>query len=141
MARVLAIDYGRRRIGVAYSDPTRIIVSHSETILVRGFKDVLRKLFDYIHKSEVGEIVVGYPYKQDGTPGLLAEEVEKLCSHLQKRFPKIPVEQLDERYTSLLAIRYIHQSGMKVGDDKKRVDSTAAAILLEEYIGRSRRKK
>lgn len=141
MARVLAIDYGRRRIGVAYSDPTGVIVSHSETILVRGFRDAFRRLIDYIYKSEVEKIVVGYPYRQDGTPGPLAEEVDRLCSLLQKRFPKKPVEQLDERYTSLLAIRYIHQSGMKTGNDKKRIDSTAASILLDEYIGRSRKEK
>jgi putative Holliday junction resolvase len=138
MTRVLAIDYGRRRIGVAFSDPDRIIVSHQETILISGYKDVVRKLVDYVCKSEIGEIVIGYPYRQDGSLGPLAHDIDRLCAYLRKRFTDIPVELLDERYTSLLAIRYLHESGRKVGDDKGRVDSMAAAILLEEYITRKR---
>lgn len=138
MTRALAIDYGRRRIGVAFSDPNQIIVSHQETILINGYKDAVRKLVDYVRKSEIGEIVIGYPYRQDGSLGPLADEIDRLCAYLRKRFTKIPIELLDERYTSLLAIRYLHESGRKVGDDKGRVDSTAAAILLEEYINRKR---
>lgn len=138
MTRALAIDYGKRRIGVAFSDPDQIIVSYQETILINGYKDAVRKLVDYIRKSEIGEIVIGYPYRQDGSLGPLADEIDRLCAYLRKRFTKIPIELLDERYTSLLAIRYLHESGRKVGDDKGRVDSTAAAILLEEYINRKR---
>ena len=138
MTRALAIDYGKRRIGVAYSDPDQVIVSHRETIIISGYRDAVRKLVDYIRRSEAGEIVIGYPYRQDSSPGPLADEVNKLCSRLRERFPEIPIELLDERYTSLLAIRYMHQNGMKVGDDKGRVDSTAAGILLEEYINRKR---
>jgi putative Holliday junction resolvase len=138
MTRALAIDYGRRRIGVAFSDPDRIIVSHQETILISGYKDAVRKLVDYVRKSEIGEIVIGYPYRQDGSPGPLADDIDRLCSFLRKRFTEIPIETLDERYTSLLATRYLHENGLRVGDDKGRVDSIAAAILLEEYITRKR---
>ncbi len=141
MTRALGIDYGRRRIGVACSDPDRIIVSRTETILTRGFNDTVRKLIGFILKNEIGEIVIGYPYRQDGTPGPLAAEIERLSEQLQIRFPNIPVERLDERYTSLLAQRYIHQSGGKVGDNKGRVDSKAAAILLDEYLSRKRERR
>lgn len=136
MNRVLAIDYGRKRIGLAYSDPSRTIVSHSETIVIKGLKDTMRRLIDFVRANDIGEIVIGYPLKQDGTPGELTEEIERICSRLTERFPEIPIERIDERYTSLLAMRYMHEGGLKVGDDKGRVDSTAASILLEEYINR-----
>ena len=136
MNRVLAIDYGRRRIGLAYSDPSRTIVSHSETIVTGGLKDTMRRLTDFILSNDIGEIVIGYPKRQDGTPGELTEEIDKICLRLSDRFPEIPIEQIDERYTSLLAMRYMHEGGLKVGDDKGRVDSTAASILLEEYINK-----
>ena len=141
MKRALGIDYGKKRIGLACSDPYRIIVSRNETIVARGFRDALRKLITYVLENEIGEIVIGYPYKQDGTTGPLAAEVERLSEHLQARFPDIPIERLDERYTSLLAQRFIHQVGLKVGNNKEKVDSTAAAILLEEYLNRKRERR
>ena len=132
----MAVDYGRRRVGLAHSDPGRVIVSHRETILVNGIKDAVGKLVDYVRKNEICEVIVGYPYRQDGIPGELTKDIDKLCLSLQKRLPEITIEKVDERYTSMLAIRYIHQSGKKVGDDKGRVDAAAAGILLDEYLRR-----
>jgi len=138
MSRYLAIDYGRRRVGVAYSDPEHIIVSRSETILISSFKDMLRKLRSYITEHEISEIVIGYPIRQDGNRGDLCDEIDKLKSKLNASFPKVKIELLDERYSSQMAERYLHDLGLKVGDDKGRVDATAAGILLEDYLNKRR---
>ncbi len=134
MARALAIDYGRRRIGLAVSDPEFIIVSRNSTIEISGFTDALKKLYDYIIDNEITEVVVGYPLKEDGSVGEIAGDVKKLTGKLKRRFPVIPVTLMDERYTSVLAEKYIHESGGKIGDDKGRVDAAAASILLEDYL-------
>lgn len=134
MARALAIDYGRRRIGLAVSDPEFIIVSRNSTIEVSGFADAIKKLYDYIVDNEITEIAVGYPLREDGSEGEIAGDVHRLVAKLKRRFPGIPVTKMDESYTSFLAEKYIHEAGGKIGDDKGRVDAAAASILLEDYL-------
>lgn len=138
MARALAIDYGRRRIGLAYSDPEQIIVSHRETIRITGMNDAIRKLTDYIRVNEIEEVVVGMPYREDGEVGELGGEIEYLRSALHERLPEITIEFADESYTSHIGRRILHESGMKIGDDKGMVDAAAAGIILDDYINRKR---
>ncbi len=138
MGRVLAIDYGRKRIGVAYSDPGRIIVSHSEAIEVNGKKDAIGKLTLYISANEIDEVVIGYPIREDGERGELCEEIDLFCEGLKSSLPGVVFRTLDERYTSVIATGRIHAAGGKVGDNKGRVDAGAAEVLLGEYLDRGK---
>lgn len=138
MARALAIDYGRRRVGLAYSDPDQIIISHRETILITGMNDAIKKLSHYIELNEIGEVVIGFPYREDGSAGELGAEIEYLKSALSKELPGLTIELADERYTSHLGAKIVHLSGKKIGDDKGRVDAAAAGVILEDYINRDR---
>jgi putative Holliday junction resolvase len=138
MARALAIDYGRRRIGLAYSDPEQIIVSNRETIRITGMRDAIIKLTDYIKLNEIAEVVIGMPYREDGGVGELGNEIEYLRDELIKRLPDVKIEFADESYTSHIGTRILHESGMKIGDDKGRVDAAAAGVILDDYINRKR---
>ncbi len=138
MPRVLAIDFGTHRIGVALSDPEQIIVSSRETITVTGMKVAIQKLVAYARDNDVAEIVIGYPLRTDGGRGDLCDSVDKLSAAFKKQLAGVKVELIDERFTSRLAARYMHQSLLKVGHNKEKVDSTAAGILLEEYLERKR---
>jgi len=138
MTRALAIDYGRRRIGLAYSDPGQIIISHRETILITGMNDAIRKLSQYIKQNEIGEVVIGFPFREDGSDGELGAEIEYLKSALSKKLPGLTFEFADERYTSYLGAKIVHLSGKKIGDDKGRVDAAAAGIILEDFMNRNR---
>jgi len=132
--RVLAVDYGRRRIGLAYSDPTRTIVSHSETITVVNLANAANLLSSYIVENEISVVVLGVPIRQDGSHGEMVGEVEELAGLLGKKNPEIRIDVMDERYTSLMAERLMHDMGMKVGNDKGKVDALSASILLENYL-------
>ncbi len=138
MGRILAIDYGRRRIGVAYSDPDRIIVSHSEAIQVSGKKDAVKKLMSYIRSHDIDEVVLGYPIREDGERGELCEEIDEICAGLKAGLPTVAFDTLDERYTSVIALGHIHAAGGRIGDDKGRVDAGAAEVILNEYLDRGK---
>lgn len=133
MARILAIDYGTRRTGIAVSDPLRIIATALETVDTRSLE---RFLADYFSREEVDTIVVGYPRRMDGSPSDTMRYVEPLMGRLRHSYPDKRVVGYDERFTSVLAQRTIRQSGIgkMARRDKALVDKVSAAIILQDYM-------
>lgn len=133
MARILAIDYGTRRTGIAVSDPLRIIATALETVETRSLE---RFLADYFSHEEVDTIVVGYPRQMDGSPSETMRYVEPLMGRLRHAYPDKRVVGYDERFTSVLAQRAIRQSGIgkMARRDKALVDKVSAAIILQDYM-------
>lgn len=133
MERIIGIDYGRRRVGVAVSDPLRVFASPLET--VDGAK-IIEYLKNYAQKETVTRFVVGYPMNMDNTPSEAAADVDIFLKQLGKAFPEIPVTLEDERFTSVLAHRAMIDGGMKAKDrrDKASVDKISAAIILQSYL-------
>ncbi|MBP3456408.1 MAG: Holliday junction resolvase RuvX [Alistipes sp.] len=133
MARILAIDYGTRRTGIAVSDPLRIIATALETVETRSLE---RFLADYFSREEVDTIVVGYPRQMDGSPSETMRYVEPLMGRLRHAYPDKRVVGYDERFTSVLAQRAIRQSGIgkMARRDKALVDKVSAAIILQDYM-------
>ncbi len=139
MARILAIDYGTKRVGVAVSDPLQIIANGLDTIPTNTIFDFLKK---YIAEEEVETLVVGMPMHLDGQPAQIADKVELFIKAFQKLFPDILVETYDERFTSEDAKRIILQSGAKKKkrQDKGLVDKVAAILILQGYMEARRNK-
>ena len=133
MARILAFDYGTKRIGVAVTDPLQIIATGLDTIHP---KDIIEFLKTYVLNNEVELFVVGEPLQMDGTPSQSAQHVKGFITTLKKTFPNIPVETIDERFTSKMAAATIAQSGFKKSDrqNKERVDTISATLILQSYL-------
>ncbi|MGN1210377.1 MAG: Holliday junction resolvase RuvX [Candidatus Cryptobacteroides sp.] len=135
MDRILGIDYGRKRVGVAVSDPLGIFASALETV---HSAKIIEYLESYCCKEKVKLFVVGYPTNMNGLPSEAAADVKGFVTRLKKAFPEIPVEMEDERFTSVLAHRAMIDGGMKLKDrrDKASVDRISAAIILQSYLDR-----
>lgn len=133
MARILAIDYGTKRVGLAVTDPLQIIANTLTTV---HSKDVLQYLKDYLMKEEVECFVVGKPLRLDGTNSESAVEVEKFINVLRKNFPAIPIERIDERFTSAIAKRTLLEMGLNKKDraNKSSLDQISATIILQGYL-------
>jgi putative holliday junction resolvase len=136
MARLLCIDYGGKRTGIAVSDPLQIIATGLTTI---DTKDFIQFLKDYTSKEKVEKIIIGMPLNMDDTATHATPLVQNAIKQLAKHFPLIPVETVDERYTSKLAKDAMLQMGLKKMQrrDKKLVDEIAATIMLQEYMQQS----
>ena len=140
MDRIIGIDYGRRRTGLAVSDPLGIFASALDTI-------DSTKLIDYLKKYAIGErilrFVVGYPVNMNGKPSEAQADVDQFLKILAKAFPEVPVTLEDERFTSVLAHRAMIDGGMKYKDrrNKASVDKIAAAIILQGFLDRQNRNK
>ena len=136
MDRIVGIDYGRRRTGLAVSDPLGIFASALDTI-------DSTKLIDYLKNYAIGErilrFVVGYPVNMDGRPSEAQADVDQFLKILAKAFPEVPVTQEDERFTSVLAHQVMIDGGMKASHrkDKRSVDKISAAIILQSYLDRT----
>ncbi len=133
MARILGIDYGTKRTGIAVTDPLKIIASGLDTVSTEALEGYLTQ---YLAAEEVECIVVGMPLYPDGNPAQIAPQVEVFVKKLKKLFPDIEVITWDERYTSEEAKRIILQSGAKKKQrrDKSLVDKISAALILEDYL-------
>ncbi|MBK8555150.1 MAG: Holliday junction resolvase RuvX [Lewinellaceae bacterium] len=133
MGRILSIDYGTKRCGIAVTDPLKIIASGLTTVAT---ETLLIFLQQYLAAEEVECIVVGLPLHPDGNPAQIAPEVDRFVKKLREQFPDKNVERQDERYTSNDAKRIILQSGVKKQKrrDKGLVDKVAAALILEQYM-------
>ena len=131
--RILAIDYGSARVGVAVSDPTRLIAQGVTTLT--NDDDLLEKLRSLIHDQAAVCIVVGMPYGPDGEKGSKAREVEQFMEKL-KTVTEVQMDTWDESYSSVDAKRVFVQTGMKRRKrrEKKRVDEMAARLMLQEYL-------
>lgn len=135
MDRIVGIDYGRKRTGLAVSDPLGIFASALDTI---QSAKIIEYLEMYSEKEHVTRFVVGRPINMDGSPSEAAADVDAFLKRLAKKFPDIPVETEDERFTSVLAHRAMIDGGMKKKDrrDKASVDRISAAIILQSWLDR-----
>ena len=133
MPRILSIDYGLKRTGLAVTDPLQIIATGLTTV---ESKQLVPFLKDYFTKEEVELIIIGEPKNWDDTDTHATPLVEKCIKELQKKFPSIPIKKVDERYTSKMAKDAMLEMGLKKSQrrDKKLVDEIAATILLQEYL-------
>ena len=136
MDRLIGIDYGRRRTGLAVSDPLRIFASALDTVDSAKLIDYLK---NYTEKETIERFVVGYPVNMDGTPSEAQADVDAFLKLLAKAFPGIPVSLEDERFTSVLAHRAMIDGGVKKMDrrDKAAVAKVSAALILQTYLDRS----
>ena len=136
MDRIIGIDYGRKRVGVAVSDPLGIFASALETVQSAKIIEYLKK---YAENEKVVRFVVGYPVNMDGAPSEAAKDVDVFLKQLAKAFPDVPVTLEDERFTSVLAHRAMIDGGMKAKDrrDKESVDKISAAIILQSYMDKT----
>lgn len=131
--RILALDHGTKRIGVAVSDEMKMIAQPLEYILAEPFADFLARLKEIIREKEVELIVIGMPRNMDGSYGPAALKVQELVTVL-KDAVTIPIKTLDERLTTVQAQRFLIQGNVRREKRKEKVDKTAAAILLQGYL-------
>jgi putative Holliday junction resolvase len=135
MDRYIGIDYGRKRTGVAASDPLGIFASALDTIDSTKLIDYLK---NYATSERILAFVVGYPVNMNGQPSEAQADVDVFLKQLKKAFPETPVHLEDERFTSVLAHRAMIDGGMKYKDrrNKASVDKIAAAIILQSFLDR-----
>ena len=137
MDRIIGIDYGRARVGVAQSDPLGIFASPLETVPATKIIDYLQK---YAQAESIIKFVVGYPLNLDGSHAEAAADVDAFLTQLQKAFPSVPLALEDERFTSVLAHKAMIDGGMKKSQrrDKNSVDKISAAIILQAYLDKKK---
>ena len=135
MGRILAIDYGRKRTGLAVTDILRITANPLLTIET---KDLINWLSDYFTKEKVDEVVIGHPTQMDGSDSESMNYIRPFMGNFKKQFPEMPITMYDERFTSVLAHQAMLAGGMKKKDrqNKAVVDKIAACIILEGYLER-----
>lgn len=133
MSRILAIDYGSRRVGLAVTDPQQIIASPLDTV---SAKDLMPYLKRYLTREQVERIVVGYPLKEDGTPTHATPLVDHLLQQLKQTFPGLRIYTHDERFTSKLARRSLVASGAKKKSRQKKenLDKISATLILQSFL-------
>ncbi|HEX6334917.1 MAG TPA: Holliday junction resolvase RuvX [Flavisolibacter sp.] len=135
MSRIMAIDYGAKRTGLAVSDPLKIIATGLTTVQTSALMTFLK---DYFRAEQVERVIIGMPANWDDSDTHATPLVKKFIADFQKQFPSIPVVEVDERFTSKMATRAMVEMGMKKKQrrDKKLVDEIAATIMLQEYMQR-----
>ena len=133
MGRILAIDFGRKRTGIAVTDPLKIVANGLATIPTHTLMDFIQ---DYIKRENVERIVVGLPKRLDNTPSESMKWLEPFLNRLRKVLPDMPVVLYDERFTSTLAHKAMIDGGMKKSDRRNKavVDTIAATIILNDYL-------
>jgi putative Holliday junction resolvase len=131
--RILALDHGTKRIGVAVSDETKTIAQPLEYIPAEPYADFLERLKKLLIEKEVELILIGMPRNMNGTYGPAAEKVNAFVSALKTTIT-IPIKLWDERLTSTIANRILIQGNVRRGERKEKVDKMAAAILLQSYL-------
>ncbi|MEE1070539.1 MAG: Holliday junction resolvase RuvX [Paludibacteraceae bacterium] len=133
MGRILAIDYGKKRTGLAVTDPLRITANPLLTIET---KELINWLQTYFEKEKVDIVVIGHPTQMNGEDSESMNYIRPFMGNFKKQFPTIPITMYDERFTSVLAHQAMIAGGMKKKDrqDKAIVDKIAACIILEGYL-------
>ncbi|MEQ1832572.1 MAG: Holliday junction resolvase RuvX [Candidatus Eisenbacteria bacterium] len=135
MARILAVDWGLRRIGLAVSDPLGILASGLPTLEVRSEAEAVRQVADTVREVEAESLVVGLPLRLSGTRGDSAVAAERFA-RLLREATGLPVFMFDERLTSALAQRRMHETGERTRGRKGKLDEGAAIALLEGWLAR-----
>ncbi len=140
MGRILAIDYGRKRVGLAVSDKEQIIAGGLATI---HSKDVLEFLKDYCSREPVECMVVGEPFDMQYRASDASRYIEPFVKQLRKQFPDIPVRRLDERFTSRMAMQAMIDAGLKkkARQNKALVDTISATIILQYFMEQNKQDK
>lgn len=133
MARILSIDYGKKRTGIAVTDPLQIIAGGLATVSTSELFDWLKT---YLSKEPVERIVIGEPCQPNGQPSENLARVQQFVNRWRKEFPEVPIELYDERFTSVLAHQAMLDGGLrkKARQDKALVDEISATIILEDYL-------
>jgi len=133
LSRVLALDYGDSKIGVAISDPMRIIAKPIKVIKNSNFNSVLKEINNIIIEFQIKEILIGFPITLKNKKSIQTEKVIKFIDLLKENI-ELPIHSYDERLTSKMAINSLILQGVKTGHNKKDIDKTAAAIFLQNYL-------
>ena len=133
MARILSIDYGKKRTGLAVTDPLQLIAGGLATVSTSELFDYLKT---YVEREEVERIVIGEPRQPNGQPSENLQRVQQFVNRWRKAVPQIPIELYDERFTSVLAHQAMLDGGLrkKARQDKALVDEISATILLQDYM-------
>jgi len=137
MGRIMGIDFGTKRIGIAVTDPLKIFAYPLTTIKTGEFDAFIS---EYIKTEAIDEFVIGYPVQLNNKPSESVKHIDPFIKKIVKSFPGIPVNKADERFTSGMAQRTIIDGGVKKKDrqDKTLVDKISAAIILQSYLDRRR---
>src|SRR5436190_596738 len=135
MARILAIDYGQKRTGLAVTDEMQIIASGLTTVASETVLDFLK---DYFSKEKVEKVLVGEPKQMNNEPSQSTEIIEKFVTVFRNTFPDMPLERVDERFTSKMAFQTMIDSGLKKKQrqNKALIDEISATIMLQDYLSR-----
>jgi putative Holliday junction resolvase len=133
MGRIMAIDYGTKRVGIAVTDPLQIIAHALTTVETKDIFDFISK---YLVAEPVDKVLIGYPLNSKGEATHATPHVDRFMLEFQKRFPTVELLPRDEAFTSKMAMQSIVASGVKKKDrrDKTLVDQVSAAIILQEYL-------
>ena len=136
--RVMALDVGHKRIGVALSDPGQVLASSLQVIERKGQQRDLATVVQLVQEHEVGKIIVGYPRSLDGTAGRQAEVVERYAAVLEEKLKDssldVPVIFWDERLSTVAADRLMAEAGHRGRERRERIDAVAAAVILQDYL-------
>jgi len=140
MGRILAIDYGKKRAGLAVTDPEQIIANRLTTVTTHSVWDYLE---DYFQKENVELVVVGYPKQMNNQPSESVKFINPFLKNFQKKYPDVKLELFDERFTSKIAFQTMIDGGLKKQKrkDKAMVDAISATIILQGYLEQKRNLK
>jgi RNAse H domain protein, YqgF family len=133
MGQILAVDFGKKRCGLAATDDLRIIASGLDTVETSVLMEYLKKYFE---KNTVDEVVIGLPTDLKGNMSEVEEDIQKFIEELKNEFPEVSVERFDERFTSKIASYFISQSGKnkKQRQEKGLIDKVSATLILQQYL-------
>jgi putative Holliday junction resolvase len=140
MGRILAIDYGRKRVGIAVTDPQQIIATRLTTVASHTIWDFLN---DYFQKENVDEVIVGYPMTLNNQPSEAVIYINPFLKKFESKYPEIKLKIFDERFTSKMAFQTMIDGGVKKQKrrDKALVDGISATIILQNYLEQKRNKR
>lgn len=134
MGRIMAIDFGRKRCGIAVTDPLKIAVNPLETVSTTNLLEYLKS---YLKEEEVELIVMGMPFHADGKPMEISKDINAMAGRIRKAFPKVNIDFQDENYTSQRASKILVEAGVPKSKrrEKGRLDRLSAVLILQEYLG------
>jgi len=133
LARILAIDFGKKRVGLAVTDPLQLIASKLTTVASHQIFDFLK---DYFQKEQVEKVIIGYPLQMNNEASEAVLYINPFLKRFQKLYPDMPIEQVDERFTSRMAFQTMIDAGLKKKDrqNKATIDAVSATIILQSYL-------
>ncbi len=137
MGRILALDYGRKRVGMAVSDPNKIIATKLTTVATHTVWDFLQT---YMKNEPVEEVIIGYPLQMNNTASEAVVYINPFIKKFKQKYPEVPLAVVDERFTSKMAARAMLEGGVKKMDrrNKEMVDAVSAVIILQDYMEQKR---